>query len=127
MADILLAEDETVSRDLYQKFLTRAGHKVTGAVDGSAALEAFSQQSFDLVVTDIYMPDMTGIELIPQLRTKNPDILIIAISSGGNLKENDLGLGVAKSLGAHQILEKPFDVKDLVAAVATVLEDGFDT
>lgn len=80
---ILLVEDEPTIRALISKYLTRLEHKVVKAPDGMVACQLYTEAGFDLVITDIQMPEMSGLQLYHQLRRLNPqqDILFISGSS----------------------------------------------
>ena len=117
MAKVLIAEDEVVAQKLFKRYLTACGHEVVAVSNGFDALGQFQVKDFDVVVTDIYMPDLSGHELIPQLRKTKEEVLIIAISSGGPTREKKHALDIAQSLGANTILSKPFELKALSDAI----------
>ena len=116
MAKILLVEDDETGRYALSKYLTRAGHEVTEAEDGEIAFKLFRGESFDIVITDIVMPNVEGIELVNLLLEIQPDIPIIGISGGGRL-EGAGYLKLIKALGASATLEKPFEPEALLALV----------
>ncbi|HEX6958996.1 MAG TPA: response regulator [Ferrovibrio sp.] len=121
MAEILVVEDDPMVLAMLRDSLESAGHAVREASSGSAALAMLQEKLSDLVVTDIYMPDGDGLELITRMRcfTQTP---VIAMS-GGNSFDTDLRmLPVASVLGACRILEKPFTHETLIAAVAQALQ-----
>ncbi len=120
MAKILLVDDDPDIRSLLKIMLTGEGHDVIEATDGTQALQVAQSQSFDLVLTDLIMPDKEGIETIMELRKKIPRIRIIAMSGGGVGRQEDY-LGLAGKLGAMRTLAKPFGVKELKEAVDAVL------
>lgn len=103
MARILVADDEEGFRSYVAHVLTKEGHAVTEAHDGLAALEATEQHSFDLVVTDLAMPRMHGIDLIRHLRERQPEIEVIVWTSHGSIE----AAVEAVKLGAFDFLEKP--------------------
>jgi DNA-binding NtrC family response regulator len=123
MAKILLIDDELDFLDLMRKVLTRAGHEVTAVGDGAQVLEGKTGVDFDLVVTDIIMPGVEGIETMAYFHRLNPDIKLIAISGGGCF-DASFHLRLASSLGAVRTLEKPFDVRAFRDLVEEVLEAG---
>ena len=92
------------------------------AADGRQALRAVLSRGCDLVITDINMPEMDGIEVIMALSERRPGLPIIAISGGGRLPK-DLLLTSADMLGAVTTLAKPFDIPDLIAAVERALAE----
>jgi DNA-binding response OmpR family regulator len=121
MAKILLVDDDDNFRAMLGRVLGDAGHIVTTAVNGNEALRLVQDNAFDLVITDLIMPEKEGIETIVELRRKIPGLKIIAMSGGGfNAPETYLNL--ARKLGAAQTLAKPFPGTELLAAVAGVLD-----
>ncbi len=121
MASILLIDDDPEILRVLRKVLEGAGHEVTEVPDGKTALRWHAGAPKDLVITDIYMPEMDGIELIIRVREAFPETPIIAMSGGGYLAR-DRVLGAASMLGADAVLEKPFTVEEAVEAVRKVLE-----
>ena len=107
MARILVVDDEEGIRTLIRNMLVREGHQVTTACDGVEALRVVDSQAVDLVITDLIMPEMEGVEMISELRRRFPAIKIIAMSGGGMGGAVDY-LRLAKALGAGQTLAKPF-------------------
>ena len=105
---------------MLERALTLAGHQVTAATDGRNALQILEGGTFDLVITDIVMPEMEGLELIRQIRKQSPAPKIIGMSGGGRGTADDY-LELAKRFGAARTLAKPFTVKELTAAVDDVL------
>ena len=116
MAQVLVIDDEEPVRFMLQVALQKAGHVVEVADTGRKALLQVSKSLPDLVITDIIMPDMEGIETIIQLKKNCPDMPIIAISGGGRMENRDY-LDLAKQCGAIQTFEKPFNTKALIEAV----------
>ena len=117
MADILVIDDDQQMRRLLIRILRRAGHTVHEAADGRAGIAAFKQHRPTLVISDIVMPDMEGIETILALHQEQPGLPIIAISGGSD----PLYLRAAKGLGAVAALEKPFTADKLLALVDGLL------
>ncbi len=120
MATILVVDDDEAFRSMLRRTLERHGHDVREAAEGGAALRALSAATVDLVITDIIMPDMEGIETTRQLRRAYPDIKIIAMSGGGRMKAEGY-LRAAKAFGAVRVLCKPFDNRELFAAIDAAL------
>ncbi len=116
MAKILLIDDEPMVRAAVSAALIAAGHDVAQARNGMEGLEIFSQNDFSLVITDIIMDEIEGIETIIELKKKCPDQKIIAISGGGKLGAMT-HLDLALKFGAEKILEKPFRLEELFSAV----------
>lgn len=120
MARILIIDDEDMVCATLRHMLEPAGHTVATAANGRVGLETFRQEPFDLVITDIIMPECEGIETILELRRRRTDLAIIAISGGGRSGTTDL-LRIAGALGATATLSKPFRGDELLAAVNRVL------
>lgn len=121
MARVLLVDDEVLVLQLFEAVLELDHHQVTTASDGNAALAALARGTFDVVVTDIVMPDKEGIELIVDMRKVRPDLPIIAMSGGGRGSSADY-LEMAALLGARKTLAKPFSTQELLEAVRDVLQ-----
>lgn len=132
MVNILLIDDEPDVRDSVAKVLGREGFSVVSVENARQGLEALEQQSFDVLITDIIMPGMDGVEAIRDVRKKNPDIRILAISGGGNFGKKHYQpeaitttayLQAATEAGANWVLTKPFERSDLVDAVNGLLDE----
>ena len=117
---ILVVDDEPELRELLLLVLKQAGHTAVGAADGHEAGLAIAGQPFDIVMTDLIMPERDGLEFIAEVRNKYPDVRIIAMSGGGHIAR-DSYLRIAQGFGAHAILEKPFENKELFSAIETAL------
>lgn len=116
MAKILVVDDEDLVRMTLRQMLEADGHEVLEAANGREGVALHSSDPVDLVVTDIIMPEQEGIETIVQLRRKNPQLKIIAISGGGRMKNMDF-LKIASHVGADATLTKPFSTKELLETV----------
>lgn len=121
MASILVIDDEPAIRQIVRRILERANHRVSDACDGRAGVALVREQAFDLVITDILMPDMEGIETMREIHASHPSMPILAISGGGSMRENILFLDAASKLGADAILEKPFRAAELLQSVERLL------
>jgi CheY-like chemotaxis protein len=121
MASILVIDDNEPVRGFLRAVLEGQGHTVTEASQGRLAVQRLRQVPVDLVLTDIYMPDCDGLEVIMTLRREFPSIKIVAMSGGSG--DRNL-LVVARQLGAQEVLEKPINVADLLNIVAAALGDG---
>ena len=106
-------------RAFCRRALTQAGHTIVEAEDGVVALREFRDAPVDVIVCDIYMPEMDGFELIRILRREAPHVPVIAVSGVGSAPEDTLKL--ASRLGAARVLLKPFKVDELTSAVADAL------
>jgi two-component system chemotaxis response regulator CheY len=116
---ILVTDDSAVMRMFLVMNLKRLlTVNIAEAVNGREALAMLAKEKFDLLLTDINMPEMNGIELVRHVRTGlKSDIPIVIITTKGELKDRDLGL----SLGANSYLTKPVDSKELVKTVMKFL------
>lgn len=122
MAVILLIDDEPQVRLVLRRVLERSGHSVFEARDGGEGLRIASGNVVDLVITDIIMPGMDGIELIVEFSEHHPGVPIIAMSGGGKAVPADLVLSDAHGLGAVTSLAKPFDMARFLAVVEAALD-----
>lgn len=116
MKKILIIDDEPTILLMMKKMIERAGYEVDLASNGLNGIAMLKNISFDLVITDIIMPEKEGLEIISELRRDYPDIKIIAISGGGRLSPEGY-LVSADLLGADRVLKKPFERKDLITAI----------
>jgi CheY-like chemotaxis protein len=117
---ILLVDDEAAVRELLTLVLRLDGHDVTTASDGNLALDVLAEGEFDLVLTDLVMPERDGIETIVEIRQRFPRLRIIAMSGGGRGSAGD-SLAMARQVGATRTLEKPFSNQQLLEATREVL------
>lgn len=120
MAHILVIDDDKMICDLLRRTLEKTGYRVTEAHDGQMALNAHKASPADLVITDMLMPGMEGIQTIMEFRRLNPALKIIAMSGGGMGKGSDY-LNMAKKFGAFHTLAKPFTIEKVTKLVAEVL------
>jgi DNA-binding response OmpR family regulator len=120
MARILVLDDDKILNDMIVQLLTEAGYAAEGVRNGKDGLKLFETKPFDLIVTDIVMPEKEGLETILAIRSKNKTIPVIAISGGSKMGEMDY-LCFAQMLGADYTFQKPFDNDALVAAVRECL------
>ena len=125
MARILVIDDEEAVRRMVRRALEMSGHEVDEANDGRTAMTLLEQRHPDLVITDMYMADMDGIEFTIRMSQLPHPPRLIAMSGGGFRSANDI-LETARRLGAARTLTKPFGSDDLRAAVAETLADAKD-
>lgn len=116
MIHILVVEDDVHVRNFLCNSLSREGHTVYTATDGSEALNIIEQEPIQCIITDILMPGVEGIELISDLHKHHPDVKIIAISGGGRI-EADHYLSMANEFGADRLISKPFKVQQIIDTV----------
>lgn len=120
MADILIIDDDDGVRRALEKILVREDHRILTATDGAEGMRILEEEQPDLVITDVYMPEMDGIELLIGIRDLVDDLPIIVISGGG-FAPADFVLEDASQLGADAILSKPFERAVVVDTVRRVL------
>ena len=113
MAEILLVEDDKTIRIAMEFALTRAGHAVTCAADGAAGLELARAQSPELVLLDLMLPKMSGLELAAQLRADGDEVPIIMVTALDREQDKVRGLDA----GADDYITKPFSTEELLARV----------
>lgn len=123
MAKILVIDDEPSILLMIKKMVEKAGHEADLALNGNEGIEKIEKNKPDLVITDIIMPQMEGLETILGLRKKYPKLKIIAISGGGRVGPEGY-LSSAKLLGADRIFQKPLVQKDFMEAVTTLLNEA---
>lgn len=114
---ILVAEDMPDLRELIALWLREAGHDVTTANTGKEIVRLFQERAFDLLVSDILMPDGDGWDAIAEVHRLRPETRIIAISGGSREIPASACLRVARGAGAIAVLKKPFTRVDFLAAV----------
>lgn len=122
MAKILLVEDDDLVRDMLKQVLERASHIVEVASNGEEATELLKTIQPDIMVTDIIMPKKSGITLISEVKSKHPNMEIIAFSGGGRLDPTGY-LDLSESLGASVSFEKPVDKSALLMAIDLLLHE----
>lgn len=120
MARILVVDDVPQVRTALRRVLEMLGHEAREAENGGAAMGRLAADTFDLVITDINMPDMDGVELILAMVERWPRIPIIAMSGGG-LVPKELLLDTASALGVVAAVPKPLDIERLRGAVEAAL------
>ena len=114
MPTILLIEDEDLLRSGVQELFELNGFHVIGAEDGLEAMHWLYETQIDLVVTDLLMPNMNGVELIARLSRSHPELPVILVSGASHLVKNRLGIQSLESLGAKATFSKPFKSEELV-------------
>ena len=115
---VLIAEDDATIRQLYSLILKNSGYEVVEAEDGQEALDKFLDQPCDMVITDMNMPRMGGLELIQRLRRNYPDVYIMLITAYGTHDTRKQALNA----GSNDYLAKPVELQDLTGRVKGVLE-----
>ena len=123
MQRILVIEDNEDLRALLVEWLQMSGYEVVAAEDGIAAMAILKATPPALVITDLFMPNMDGIETIREVRERCPGVNIIAVSGGAEAMQNDY-LKTALHVGAVKILRKPFELSELLDAVRGALGEA---
>ena len=113
---ILVVDDNKKFLSMLDEFLSENNYVVEISDNGNEALKKFADYVPDIVVTDIVMPDIDGIELLLQLRKINSDVKVI-VMSGGNRGHADAYLHMADKLGADAVLSKPFELRELLLEI----------
>ena len=116
MPKVLIIDDEKDIRSVLKDMLGMSGYDVDTAEDGRKAKELYDKTDYDVVITDIIMPEQDGFEVILDYRNKNQLDRIIAISGGGRTSSEDY-LNIASHFGVSSIFSKPPNYKDLIAKV----------
>ncbi len=120
MQSILVIDDQPDLRSTLQLVLAGAGYDVSTAANGREAGSLLAQRSFDLVITDVIMPQRDGLEVMMDLRKTKPGLPVIVMTGGGHLQAGYY-LKLARDLGAKGILQKPFTNEQLLMTVALAL------
>jgi CheY-like chemotaxis protein len=122
IATILLVEDEELLRAGVQEMLEIQGFRVITAPNGQEALACLTSEVIDLVVTDLVMPQMNGIDFVQQLRKIRPDVPVIVVSGSTRNIMQRFGIDTIQVPGANASLSKPFKSIDLVAQIRQLLD-----
>ena len=112
MAHVLVVDDEADVRSFLRKVITKLGHHVSDVGDGAEALRLLDLIRFDLIISDVYMADMDGMELLVRIRQREYNVPVVVISGGG-YKSREEVLKMAAACGAAATLDKPFTVEQL--------------
>jgi CheY-like chemotaxis protein len=120
MARILVIEDQSDFRDTLSAMLRSADHEVQSGSNGREALEMLKSAAFDLLVMDVLMPEVDGIEVLRAIEKMPSRPSVVAISGGGVLPAS-LALSLASALGASAVLYKPFYRQELIEAIDDAL------
>ncbi|MCJ8344685.1 response regulator [bacterium] len=124
MSKLLLVEDDTDMSEVFCDFLEIAGHEVHIAYNGKQGLQLFEKEDFDLIITDIFMPELDGLEMLQIILSKKPDTLVITLSGGHKLVPGVQSqyLDASIHLGACKSFYKPFKMNDLLIAIDELLD-----
>ncbi|MGH9336983.1 MAG: response regulator, partial [Vicinamibacteria bacterium] len=123
MSEILLVEDERVSRHRIQKVLEEASHRVTSAASATEAMEQLARMRFDLMLLDVWLPEMSGLELLTKMkdRTELPPVVIITAD------DTPKTLLDAVRAQAYALLTKPIDPEELLSTLERALKASRET
>ena len=120
MAYILVVDDDPAVREMIRTVLENAGHEIEEAGDGKEGLTSLAGRPADLVITDMHMEGMDGIEFLRQIRRDWPEAQVLVMSEGGRFGA-PLFLDIAEALGAVSTLARPFDEEVSLAEVSRIL------
>lgn len=120
LARILIIDDDTSVRDVLRQMLEREGYEVDEACNGDDGVRIFNEHRQDLVITDILMPGMGGVQTIMELRLLSPDVKIIAISGGDQIAP-EYYLKMIKNFDTLYEMKKPIMREPLLQAVRSIL------
>jgi two-component system nitrogen regulation response regulator GlnG len=120
---ILVVDNDEAIRRLLQLCLTRAGHIVACASGGDEALKLIGERHFDLLITDVQMPDGDGLDLIMRIKRAQLELRILVVSGGGAYFQAKDCAHSAKIVGAHAALPKPFVHAELFSAIDRAMSD----
>src|SRR6185369_9038846 len=118
MAKILVVDDQDMMRDSLAAILAREGHEIIAANDGQAAISRLAGSKIDLVITDLKMPRMTGIELLAEVKKLKPDVPVVLMTAFASVQT----AVEAMKLGAYDYIQKPFDGDEIKLLVDRTLE-----
>lgn len=118
---LLLVEDEIMLSKIVAKGLKKCGYAVDTACDGQEAIELYEINEYDLIILDLNLPKIDGIEVLKEIRQKNIDIKILILSARSEIDDRIIGLDT----GANDYLVKPFDFNELEARIRCLLRRSF--
>ena len=121
MARFLILDDDEDIGQVVQMILELHGHEAAVSTDGDTAVTMQKARAADVLITDIFMPDKDGFEVIRQFQQQFPDVSVIAMSGGGDTLRSLKYLSLAREVGAVHIIRKPFEKEALLAVVEKVL------
>jgi DNA-binding response OmpR family regulator len=119
-ARILLVEDDNYLRNMFAQFLAQAGYEVVEPANGRVAMEKMAEKSADMIITNMVLPEMDGVEIIMAIRRRYPGVKIVALAET-TLNPAENFLKIARMLGAQRTLAKPLAPEQLLHAVQDLL------
>ncbi len=117
---ILVADDEPSVREFVERALNYAGYAVKAVPDGNAALQALQERTYDLLLTDIVMPDLDGIDLSLKVSKDYPDTRILMMSGYANQRQRAHNLEFL----AHEVISKPFSLEEITRKIDSVFKEA---
>jgi DNA-binding response OmpR family regulator len=120
MPRILIVQDDDDFAGLLSEMLVERGYEILAVKNGNQGLSALAEQSFDLVVVDISVPEKEGVETIRAIKKINPALPVVAMTGGG-ISSGDLSLNLAQSAGASETITKPFRIGKLLIVINEIL------
>ena len=121
MSKILVIDDDALVRATIVTMLEDAGHEAICAADGESGLRVIVDDGVELVVLDVWMPEVDGITVLKTIRANHPELPTIIMSGGGPKAPLEHSTALADTYGAADVLFKPFDSDELIAAVDRAL------
>jgi CheY-like chemotaxis protein len=118
---VLYVEDEIILRDTTCNSLQSILNKIVVAGNGKEGLEKFKQENFDLIITDLSMPSMSGTQMIEEIRSINPKIPVVVTTAYGSQNEDITKL---KKIGIEEFVMKPVDIMKLVESIDKVIANN---
>jgi DNA-binding response OmpR family regulator len=120
MPRILIVQDDDDFAGLLSEMLVERGYEILAVKNGNQGLSALAEQSFDLVVVDISVPEKEGVETIRAIKKINPALPVVAMTGGG-ISSGDLSPNLAQSAGASETITKPFRIGKLLIVINEIL------
>jgi len=116
---VLVADDQKMTRIMVEKLLTDRGCVVTTVSDGRQAIAYAKEEPYDLIITDIMMPEVEGIEVVSEVINENINVKVIAMTAEGNVGHTSF-LKIAETHGASGSIQKPFTPEQLIQKIEEV-------
>ncbi len=126
LRNVLVVEDDQNTMDIVSRTLEKEGCRVTLSLSMEEALLGFEEMPYELVIADIFMTGMGGIEGIQRMREVRPEVKILATSAGYSEMTSKAALKAAEKIGADAVLTKPFSLNELRELVTGLLGEGQD-
>jgi len=120
MPTIIIADDDDQLRTMLSQIFEVENYTVIEAQNGQQAIDYIRNNTVDLLITDLIMPEKEGIETINELKRVSPELPIFAMS-GGSMTNSEVYLQIAQKLGVSQTFLKPFDINEMLEAVKLIL------